>query len=198
MSLAIDSKSRVIYSLKQTLIDNKLNFSQFTATLTRSDGWKKTPQYNIVDKTPLNINYITVNMYAFSMRLAQIDITKETGRGMELWNSVMLWYGNLDENLALIWEDYFGLQQGPSGLGGKWWWWAIVIWPSDRSRCELCTDYRNGPTYCIFEISNFVVSISSSESMTGNGFSDSGMFSSIHFKVSAASSSSSRCGETIK
>ena len=57
--------------------------------------------------------------------LTQIDITKERGEKF----GTALCYGNLDENLALIWEDYFGLQQGPSGLGGKWWWWVIVIWP---------------------------------------------------------------------
>ena len=42
--------------------------------------------------------------------------------------------------------------------------------------------------YCILLISSFVVSISSSESITGNGFSaDSGIFSSIHFSGSSSS-----------
>ena len=42
--------------------------------------------------------------------------------------------------------------------------------------------------YCILLISSFVVSISSSESITGNGFSaDSGIFSSIHFRGSSSS-----------
>ena len=49
-------------------------------------------------------------------------------------------------------------------------------------------DHCNNHYYCILLISSLVVSISSSESMTGSGFSaDSGIFSSIHLRGSSSS-----------